>query len=138
MILNNLKVVLAFFVLIQSLLFQVSLPELVLCFGDDGHIALESSERDADHKHDKNHFSDLVKLFNQNDSDDCTDINLDWHFSNADVIKKSNKNLNHNSFVFVPNALLHTSKPSIKSNINIISNTNKHTITSIQTTILLI
>ena len=69
---------LSLLILGYSTVLQFSMPSVVLCFGDDGHIAFEQSEDDsqcADLGDHKDHLAD-----NHNDlshqNDDCKDIPL--------------------------------------------------------------
>ena len=137
---NLIKAILPFLVLFQSFLFKVSLPELVLCFGEDGHVALEGSVKDLDHKHKKDHLNELIKIqqtYNQKHND-CMDINLDWHFSDANILKVKNRIPNYISTLYFPPTLLQISDISLIHTHKVQLNTKAPTITAIQTTVLLI
>jgi len=130
-------IILTHFLFLQALLFQVDLPDLVICFGEDGHIALELS-KETEHSHDEN-LSDSAKYFQFMDqkSEDCNDLRLDLHFSNANVNKSKNTVPLHKStpvFYSYPNL----SNKSINSNNEVQPATNKQTISTIHNTILLI
>lgn len=83
---------LATLLFLQSLFFQVDLPQLVLCFGPDGHIALERTSNPAN-CHENDSVSETAALLTVPEfgHDQCDDVSLDWHFSRAakNVLKKS-------------------------------------------------
>lgn len=123
----------------QTLLFQVDLPELVLCFGEDGHVAIEKASDNACEHDGDTALQNIVKIKTIKPlHDDCTDITLDWHFSNADIVKKTNNNIKNISSGFLSQALQHTSEYPVKNTSQQSANTNKHTITALQSTVLLI
>jgi hypothetical protein len=127
-----------FFVLVQALFFQVDLPQLVLCFGDDGHIALENSDGViCDHQ--ENVLAKAVKKLQSISGrhDDCKDVVLDWHFSNADLTKIKNNIPKVSSYFtqFFP-SVNKVNALSFIQKIFIIENNT--TIESIHTTVLLI
>ncbi len=74
--------------LAQTLLYQVSLPRLVLCIGDDGHVAIEEADTAVDcfmHPPEAGHSAyapNLVRAIHPA-TDPCVDIVLDWHLSMA-------------------------------------------------------
>lgn len=108
---------LSILVLMQSLVFQLSQPDTVLCIGDNGHITLEQKGTD---KH-CNHPSDPF-LFDQlagNDfhEDDCMDISLEQHLESADkkhedIQRKSSGNRSYRVDV------IHPLSTGIKNQIN--------------------
>ena len=123
---------------LQTLFFQVDLPELVLCFGEDGHVAIEKAIDNACEHDGDTALQNIVKIKTIKPlHDDCTDIKLDWHFANADIVKKTTKLLKNHSpgfvTVFFSQSLQHTNQSSYH-----ISKTSKHTLSAIQTTVLLI
>lgn len=135
---KQISIILITLVFAQTLLFQVDLPELVLCFGDDGHVAIEQAS-DSAHEHNEIQdisYMDVFQAFNSR-HDDCTDIELDWHFSNADVTKVKNKIPLYNS-TFLQFPFLQISENSFLNNNLVHTNYSKSTINSIRTTILLI
>jgi hypothetical protein len=135
---SSIKVLMTFFILTQALFFQVDLPQLVLCFGDDGHIALENSDGVAC-GHPENLLAKAVKKLQSISGrhDDCKDVILDWHFSNADLtkIKNSIPKVSSHFAQFFPSENKTNTISFIKKIFLIENNT---TIDSIHTTVLLI
>ncbi len=127
-----------FFILIQALFFQVDLPQLVLCFGDDGHIALENNDGVAC-GHPENMLAKAVKKLQSisEQHDACKDVILDWHFSNADLTKIKNNIPKVSSYFvqFFPSINKVNALSFIQKIFLIEKNT---TIESIHTTVLLI
>ncbi len=86
---------LGFSIMLQAAFFQVAMPNLVLCIGEDGHVAFEwHSQNTSDHHKD----SALPNLFihsktadSASDKANCKDINLHFHPSQAE--KTQNKNI---------------------------------------------
>lgn len=122
---------------LQALFFQVDLPDLVLCFGGDGHIAIEVSE-ETDHNHDDN-LSNSAKYFQFKDQkpEDCNDLTLDLHFSNAHVNKSKNNVFLQKSTPVIISYPNQNSK-SINTNNEIRTAANKQIVSTIHNTILLI
>jgi hypothetical protein len=85
---KNISNILTCLLFLQTLLFQVDLPDLVLCFGDDGHIAIEKSKKTDCVREDGtyNLANNIYRAYDQNHSD-CNDVTLDLHFSDADIQK---------------------------------------------------
>ena len=123
---------------IQALFFQVDLPELVLCFGDDGHIAIEAtSAAECSYDNDgHNTTAGVFQVLNEK-HDDCNDLKLDLHFSNADFNKNKTNLLKNKSTPYVP-SFLNQNKYAQNAKQKIQTTTNKQTISTINNTILLI
>ena len=89
---------LSLLILAYSTVLQFSLPSVVLCFGDDGHIAIEQFEIDyrcADFTEHKDHFADgCINLSHKNN--ECEDIPLINLFS-IPLVEKLNKTKNFKS-----------------------------------------
>ncbi len=89
-----LHIVLGFTILLQAAFFQIAMPNLVLCIGEDGHIAFEwHSQKGADHHKNRalpNLFAHSEKLKASTNSVNCTDINLHFHPSRAEKTQKQN------------------------------------------------
>jgi hypothetical protein len=130
--------ILTYLLFLQSLFFQVDLPELVLCFGDDGHVAIEvTSEADCVYDNDTpNTKASAFQVLNEK-HDDCNDLKLDLHFSNADVNKNKTNLLKHIAYLHLP-SFFSQNKQSQNANQKIQTTTNKQTINTIHNTILLI
>lgn len=83
-----LKILLSFMILIQSMIFQVSSPDFILCIGDEGHFAVEISTNEH-HSNVENHCSNTFfnKITSQHhfQNNDCIDISLDYHFDNSHI-----------------------------------------------------
>ncbi len=79
---------LSLLLLSQTLLYQVSLPQLVLCIGEDGHVAIEGATEEATCLAHPLSFSGvapnatLYQAYHEQ-ADDCVDIFLDWHMGIA-------------------------------------------------------
>ncbi len=90
---NSLKLAVSFLFLMQSLLFQTTLHEMVLCFGGDGHVAVENADEYGFCEY--NGIipdSTFAMQFVQNHDkpvNDCFDILLDRHFGDIQA-----KNMN--------------------------------------------
>lgn len=73
----------------QTLVYQVSLPDLVLCVGDDGHIALEKGNDNGQcilHPSQiRVSHNEFVVLKPHQDADHCVDFVLDWHLSSIQL-----------------------------------------------------
>ncbi len=89
-----LNIILSFSLLLQALVFQVALPNLVLCFGDDGHIAFEllGESSQCDHN-DSAH--NIIPFQSENEITgilvaDCIDIDLHFFPSFAEHTQKKN------------------------------------------------
>ncbi len=81
---------LIFLLFAQAMAYQVSLPDIVLCVGDNGHIALEEGNSDngcALHPSFNNISQDHHAVTDRQhlDADHCMDILLDWHLSSAQL-----------------------------------------------------
>ena len=80
----------------QSLLYQVSLPQRVLCIGEDGHVAIEESTEDdvcMAHPNDTDPggmYTYRYRTLHQ-DEDNCTDIILDTHLGTARLMQDYSK-----------------------------------------------
>ena len=121
---------------LQALFFQVDLPELVLCFGDDGHVAIEKkveTECDIDDFHDVS--NQIFQILDPRE-DDCNDLTLDLHFSNADIQKNKNNIPLSNSKLYIPTFL--NINHSLNTNHIILSSNNKQLTNTLLTTVLLI
>ena len=85
-----LKIFLSLLIIAQSMIFQVSAPQLVLCVGDEGHVAVEVSEN----SHSDIDAHNFKALFAENRTkhhlinDDCFDIPLDYHFGSSHISNK--------------------------------------------------
>lgn len=124
--------------LLQTAFFQVDLPEIVLCFGNDGHIAIEKTDADicgleSDYCSNINAVETIKSVHG-----DCTDLILDWHFSNADNVKKANYLRNTLLSGFLTQSVNKTKVMSFSNTFIGRSNRSKQIITSIKTTTLLI
>ena len=123
---------------LQALFFQVDLPELVLCFGEDGHIAIEKAiEKDCRHDNDKFNIAYKILLAFDQKHDACNDLNLDLHFSNANVKKNKNNVPQNNSNIYILAFSKHNNN-YLNTKKKIQTTTNKQTINIIHNTILLI
>lgn len=85
---------LSFFLTLQAMVFQVALPDVVLCFGDDGHIAFELQGKTNQCDHD-DVVSNFIPYLSDEETNeiagiDCTDIKLHFHTSFANKISKKN------------------------------------------------
>ncbi len=74
--------------LAQTLLYQVSLPQLVLCIGDDGHVAFEEANTSGAcfiHPPETKPlaYAPVRVQAVHPATDHCVDIFLDWHLSMA-------------------------------------------------------
>ena len=79
---------LVYLLFLQTLLFQVDIPEVILCFGDDGHISLENTNfNNCEHDTNLTLFPILKENNNKEIHNTCVDINLDLHFSNPNIQK---------------------------------------------------
>jgi len=81
---------LIFLLFAQTLAYQISLPDIVLCVGDNGHIALEVGNSDNGcvlHPSFNNISQGHHAVTNRQhlDADYCMDIVLDWHLSSAQL-----------------------------------------------------
>jgi len=90
---NNIGIsLLSLLILTYSTVLQFSIPSVVLCFGDDGHIAFEQS--DANHQciDDVDNFTRLGNKYTDlsNQDDDCRDIPL-VNISSALYLEKNGK-----------------------------------------------
>ena len=87
-----LPVLLGFSILLQAAFFQVAIPNLILCIGDNGHIAFEWRSLSAYGQHDDAPLPALFLLTEKKDSSsselNCTDINLHFHPSRAEKTQK--------------------------------------------------
>lgn len=91
------NITLSFILILQAAFFQIALPNLILCFGSDGHITFEwqSEEKLCDHENlvDSAMFSNSEKEFTGTPEADCTDIDLHFHPSFANKTQKKNNSL---------------------------------------------
>lgn len=136
---KKLSIILIKLLFAQALLFQVDLPQLVLCFGDDGHIAIEKTNGSMS-EHEGLHFTKaaaVLQTINEAHAD-CTDIKLDWHFSNAKIVKLKNKTFRDNTSLYVPFSPLQHANLFLTRAYTIRPNLNVQTAQVIHTTILLI
>lgn len=86
---------LSLLILTYSTVLQFSIPSIVLCFGDDGHIAFEQSEEDfpcTDSGDHDAHLANNHKVLSGQD-DDCEDIPLINLFSTP-FVEKDGKSKN--------------------------------------------
>ena len=92
---------LAILVLIQSLVFQVSYPDTVLCIGDDGHVMFEKEGTDTHCDHPSDPL--LLDQFAENDfhENDCVDITLKQHFENVYLKQKVENRIDKSDRRFV-------------------------------------
>lgn len=83
-----LNILIIFSLFMQTLFFQVALPSLVLCFGEDGHIGFEwndtSTKCEFDAPVQQSNFNIEIKDYLEKPETDCTDINLHFHVSFAE------------------------------------------------------
>ena len=92
---KGLKILLSLLIIAQSMIFQVSSPQLVLCIGDEGHIAVEVS--DDRHSDNENYYFEA--LFDKSNSlhhllnNNCIDISLDYHFGSSHISNKKSNDL---------------------------------------------
>lgn len=81
-------ITLSFVLLLQAIFFQIAMPNLILCFGDDGHIAFEWQTDDDDctpgNPVIRMMFSKSGQEYRETPELDCTDINLHFHLSSAE------------------------------------------------------
>jgi len=84
-------------ILLQAALFQVATPNLVLCIGDDGHIAFEWPNDKEHCSHDieldRLIFSNSENKFAGINETGCTDIDLHFHPSSANKAQKKNHSI---------------------------------------------
>ncbi len=90
-----LHLIFGFTILLQAAFFQIAMPNLVLCIGEDGHVAFEWRLQDSSSHHKDNVLPDLFthskKAGSAAANTNCSDINLHLHPSHAEhVQKKSN------------------------------------------------
>ena len=92
---------LAVLVLLQSLVFQVSYPDTVLCIGDDGHVMFEKVGTDThcDHPSDPLLLDQLAE--NDFHENDCVDIPLKQHLENAYFKHKVEKRIDKSDRHFI-------------------------------------
>ncbi|MGD9489507.1 MAG: hypothetical protein AB7W47_15925 [Calditrichaceae bacterium] len=65
-------------ILIQTSLLQIALPELVICFGEDGHVAIERDDRpDCGHPLNATEEVALTGKYDDQHHFGCTDLSLD-------------------------------------------------------------
>ncbi len=83
------RILFVFLILIQSMLTQISLPQIVLCLGKDGHVAIET----ADHR-EQNPLvaaaADKILIpanytFHDFSEENCVDISLERHNGDANL-----------------------------------------------------
>jgi hypothetical protein len=90
-----LPVILGFSVLLQAAFFQVALPNMVLCIGDNGHVAFEWRPLSGHGQHNDAPLPGLFSLIPKEHSVfsefNCTDINLHFHPSHAERVQKTTK-----------------------------------------------
>ena len=136
---KKLSIILIKLLFAQALLFQVDLPQLVLRFGDDGHIAIEKTNGSVS-EHEGLHFTKAAAVLQTINAAhaDCTDIKLDWHFSNANIVKLKNKTLHDNTSLYAPFFFLQHAYLLLTRAYTIQPNLNMQTAQMIHTTILLI
>ncbi|HES59123.1 MAG: hypothetical protein JW956_03615 [Calditrichaceae bacterium] len=100
---TSLKILLSLSLLLQTMVFQVSLPNLVLCFGEDGHIAFEWQDNTNHCAHNSsfsyNFLFETKSEITAKVGAGCTDINLHFLPSYADSIKKQNQTLTSAAFM---------------------------------------
>jgi len=90
-----LNIGLSFLLILQAMVFQVALPNLVLCFGKDGRIAFELQNED-DHCIRANSVSNIVfgqaGMLNHGVHDNgCTDVDLHFHPASANKTHRENQ-----------------------------------------------
>ena len=129
---KSLSKLLIYLLLCQALLFQIDFPELVLCFGDDGHISIEKKEVSSCDYDTDEHFSVSTPSVSViSGHNECKDLNLDLHFSRADNQKNKNHPVITNFHLpsFVPkitgshNRIVQVQSKISKQNTEIITNT---------------
>jgi hypothetical protein len=86
--------ILSITLVIQAALFQIALPNLILCIGNTGHVALEWQEKQEHCRHDnlvsKIIFDSIENIHSGSQEVDCKDINLHFHSSFASKVQKEN------------------------------------------------
>jgi hypothetical protein len=93
---KHLNIVIIFALLMQILFFQVAIPSLVLCFGEDGHIAFEWKNDTGQYKLEEPiQLTDFNKDVIEKPETECTDINLYFYVSFA----KKSKNKNYSTII---------------------------------------
>ncbi len=130
---------LSLLILVYSSVLQFSMPSVVLCFGDDGHIAFEQSEYEylcMDSNEHSDHLASSHEHFSHQD-EGCKDIPLINLCSPPFVEKESKlKNFKLTKFDNHINTIYTNSFPHF--NILIDSAANHTALEGLQTTILLI
>lgn len=139
---KHLNITLIFALFMQTLFFQVALPSLVLCFGEDGHIAFEWNDTSTQCKFDapvqQSNFNVEIKDYLEKPETDCTDINLHFHNSLAEKSKNQKYPTNINKS-FLPDYISDLKKfnkytyPKLQSTIE-----TNHILDDIQNTVLII
>ncbi|MGD9900429.1 MAG: hypothetical protein AB7T22_14990, partial [Calditrichaceae bacterium] len=75
-----LQIWLGLLILVQTSLFQIALPELVICFGEDGHVAIERDDcQDCVHPQNDEEDAAITRPDNHLNEFGCTDLSLDLH-----------------------------------------------------------
>ncbi|KAA3657000.1 MAG: hypothetical protein DWQ10_14235 [Calditrichaeota bacterium] len=88
-----LNILLSFTIMIQAAFFQVAIPNLVLCFSGNDHIAFEWQDKDGlcaqENPVNQTVFNTLKYQVAETPETNCTDIDLHFHPSFAHTAKKS-------------------------------------------------
>ena len=130
---------LSMLILVYSTVLQFSVPAFVLCFGDDGHIAIEQSEHDFQCIGLDGHEDQLIDnhkdLSHQND--DCEDIPLS-NLLSTPLLEKDGKSKNVKLTVIGTKIKTINTCSVSPFDINIDSTIIHSSIKSLQTTVLLI
>lgn len=143
MILRNLLIIIvSYAVLLQAALFQVALPNLVLCIGENGHLAFEWQSKDsqcvADDLLNYSIFYDSGEDIYNSEEINCTDINLHFHPSFAGKTKIINySKFTENKSIFYKIDITESTKYFSFLNTNHITYLNS-VLESLQNTILII
>lgn len=86
------SIILSFILLLQAAFFQIALPNLVLCFGEDGHISFEwqtdKVECSNENLINKYLFNNIEDEYERTCEEKCTDIDLHFHLSIAEKTQK--------------------------------------------------
>jgi hypothetical protein len=136
---NKIKIFLSFSLLLQAMVFPIALPNLVLCFGGDGHIAFEVQDETNHCAHNDSDNSNILLRTEYEitglASTDCTDINLHFYHFHADIVTKHNPILSNTSVIIpydvyypkdvlsVNNAAIYKNMPQFNSTLDAVKKT---------------
>ncbi|HGY56278.1 MAG TPA: hypothetical protein ENK44_11275 [Caldithrix abyssi] len=128
--------------LLQTAYFQVALPNIVLCFGDDDHIAFEwrDSQGICEHSSLVNNrvLSATTSGHSETHNMECTDLSLHFHPAYAsEVTKKQVQKVHNLSYIRLYNAIqMANTKQFFESHITKSFSQSSHRL--LQSTIILI